>query len=101
MISNRIKSKLDNTIEEACEKAQIPGMAFLVAQHGEPIYEKYVGYRNKAKELPVTKDTIFGIASITKYLVCIAVMQLRDDENLIVVDKVDTCLCISIYYNVI
>lgn len=88
MISDRIKSKLDNTIEIACEKEQIPGMTLLIAQHGEPIYEKYVGYRNKAEELPVTKDTIFGLASITKSLVCLAVMQLRDAGKLNVDDKV-------------
>src|SRR5699024_4748922 len=39
-------------------------------------------------ELPVTKDTIFGLASITKSLVCLAVMQLRDAGKLNVDDNV-------------
>src|SRR5699024_11564873 len=39
-----------------------------------------------------TKNTIFGLASITKSLVCLAVMQLRDAGKLNVDDKVVTWL---------
>src|SRR5699024_10339376 len=92
MLTNQMKVQLDNIIEDAANRAQIPGMAFVISQHGKPIYEKYVGYRNQAELLPVTSDTIFGLASITKSLVCLAVMQLQDAGKLHINDLVTTWL---------
>ena len=36
---------------------------------GKVIYEKYFGYKNEEKKLPIDENTIFGIASITKSFV--------------------------------
>lgn len=88
MFTNKIKTQIDELLQTTCEKDQIPGMALVIAQHGKPIYENYIGYRNVEQELPVTADTIFGLASITKSLACLAVMHLRDAGKLNIQDKV-------------
>lgn len=88
MISEIMKKELDETLIKKCAENHIPGMALVVQRNGKSIYEKYYGYRNVAEKLPVTDDTIFGLASITKSLTSLAVMQLRDAGKLNVEDKV-------------
>src|SRR5699024_10250572 len=69
-------------------KYQIPGTAIGLAIKGEKVYEKGFGFRNIRKNLPVTSDTIFGVASITKSFVCVAIMQLQEKGLLKVHDPV-------------
>ncbi|WP_456277548.1 serine hydrolase [Bacillus sp. AK128] len=70
------------------EKYQIPGTAIGFAHNGEKIYEKGFGYRNVNQQLPVTMDTVFGIASVTKSFTCMAIMQLQEQGKLSVHDPV-------------
>jgi len=47
----------------------------LVAEHGEIIYEKGVGYANMETHVPNTPRTKFGIASLTKQFTAALVLQ--------------------------
>ncbi|WP_163972127.1 serine hydrolase domain-containing protein [Oceanobacillus halotolerans] len=85
---NQDFTALDEALTAIQESKQIPGMAVVVAKEGEPIYEKYAGYRDVEKKLPVTPDTIFGVASITKSVTALAVMQLQDAQKLSVLDPI-------------
>lgn len=71
-----------------CEQTQIPGMSVIVAKEGQPVFEKNYGYRHVEEQKPVTKDTMFGVASLTKSLACLAIMQLEDSGKLTVEDPV-------------
>ncbi|WP_243292220.1 serine hydrolase domain-containing protein [Bacillus sp. FJAT-47783] len=81
-------SSLDAILNEKCKSAHVPGMAIAVSQHGEIVFEKYFGYRDVERLLPVTSDTIFGVASITKSFTALAIMQLEDERKLSVNDPV-------------
>lgn len=70
------------------EKYLIPGVALGIAQDGVPVYEKGFGYRRISESQPVTMDTVFGIASITKSFICAAIMQLQEAGKLNVHDPV-------------
>lgn len=59
-------SEINKIINKETQIDDVPGMALVVAQFGEKIYENFYGFRNVDKKLPVEKDTIFGVASITK-----------------------------------
>lgn len=74
--------------EKLIEKYQIPGTAVGIAQNGEVVYEKGFGYRNIAEDLPVTMDSIFGIASVSKSFICVAIMQLQEAGKLSVHDSI-------------
>ena len=58
---------LDAAIDQAIREDKIPGAVLLVGHHGEVVYRKAYGYRalEPTKE-PMTVDTIFDIASLTK-----------------------------------
>ncbi|MET3576117.1 CubicO group peptidase (beta-lactamase class C family) [Bhargavaea ullalensis] len=70
------------------EKHSIPGYAIGVNKNGERLYEKGFGFREMEKQQPVTMDTVFGIASITKSFTCVAIMHLQEAGLLNVNDAV-------------
>jgi CubicO group peptidase (beta-lactamase class C family) len=55
-------------------KYRIPGVAIGLSQYGIPVFEKGFGFRNVEYRLPITMDTVFGIASVTKTFTCVAIM---------------------------
>jgi CubicO group peptidase (beta-lactamase class C family) len=66
----------------------IPGVAVAVSSKGKVIYQKGFGYRDLHKKLPVTPETIFGIASVTKSFTAAAIMELQQEGRLSVDDPV-------------
>lgn len=55
-----------------------PGFSTLVARKGKVIHFETCGYRDAEKQLPVEKDTIFRIYSMTKPITSIALMMLYE-----------------------
>ncbi|WP_232699962.1 serine hydrolase domain-containing protein [Brevibacillus daliensis] len=74
------------------EEFKLPGASIGIAKGGELVYEKNIGFRDPAGELPITIDTVFGIGSITKSMTCVAIMQLQEAGKLSVHDSVVTYL---------
>ena len=58
---------------------QAPGLAITIAKGDAVIYEKAFGYRDQEHKLPVTTETVFGIASITKSFTAAAIAQLVEE----------------------
>jgi CubicO group peptidase (beta-lactamase class C family) len=81
-------SDFEEYIQKIMEQESIAGAAIAVAQHGEVIYQKGFGVRNQRTQEPVTPETIFGVASITKSFTAMAIMQLEDEGKLSVTDPV-------------
>jgi len=69
---------LDHIIDKAITDHQIPGAVLLVSHNGEIVYRKAFGDRSlEPHREPMTLDTIFDIASLTKVVATTtAVMQL-------------------------
>ncbi|KXH82091.1 hypothetical protein AU377_06345 [Sporosarcina sp. HYO08] len=61
------------------DKEQIPGVAVAVSVGGQVVYEQGFGKRNLETMEPVTPDTIFGIASVTKSFTALAIMKLAEE----------------------
>jgi len=58
---------LDAVIQDAIEQQQCPGAVVLVGHHGSIVYKKAYGMRSlEPTREPMTLDTIFDIASLTK-----------------------------------
>jgi uncharacterized protein YbbC (DUF1343 family)/CubicO group peptidase (beta-lactamase class C family) len=69
---------IDSIVQEAIHGGQIPGAVVLVWHNGEVVYRKAFGHRSlEPRREPMTVDTIFDIASLTKVVATTsAVMQL-------------------------
>lgn len=74
--------RIDQLLEDYIARKEIAGAAVWVYQEGKPVYEKVFGYADIEKRRPVTKDTIFRLASMTKPLTGIAVMKLVEEGKL-------------------
>jgi CubicO group peptidase (beta-lactamase class C family) len=64
------------------QRRSIPGIAVTVFDSSSTLFAAGFGQRNLEADLPVTPDTIFGIASVTKSLTCLAVLQLASRGKL-------------------
>ena len=60
----------------------IPGLVYGVVQNGKLVYLKGVGVQDIATKRPVTADSLFRIASMTKAFTALSILQLRDEGKL-------------------
>jgi uncharacterized protein YbbC (DUF1343 family)/CubicO group peptidase (beta-lactamase class C family) len=81
---------IDPIVEEAIRDKQIPGAVVIVGHDGEVVYRKAFGSRAiEPHREPMTVDTIFDLASLTKVLVTTtAVMQLMEQGKVRLNDPV-------------
>lgn len=69
---------------------RMPGAVLAVAKNGKlVIYEAY-GFRNKASNTPMTKDTIFQLASMTKVMTAVSAMTFYEEGKLPLTTPVST-----------
>jgi CubicO group peptidase (beta-lactamase class C family) len=64
------------------EKVHYPGSAFGVLVDGRLVYASGFGHTDVAKKIPATPQSAFRIASMTKSITALAIMQLRDAGKL-------------------
>lgn len=85
---------LDAVIEDAIRADQIPGAVVLIAHKGQIIYEKAYGARALVpRREPMTLDTIFDAASLTKVIATTpGIMKLVETGKLRLGDRVTTYL---------
>jgi uncharacterized protein YbbC (DUF1343 family)/CubicO group peptidase (beta-lactamase class C family) len=71
-------SQVDSIIEKAIADGNVPGAVLVVGHNGAVIYRKAYGERSlEPKREPMTLDTVFDVASLTKVIATTtAVMQL-------------------------
>lgn len=75
----------------------MPGVALSLFEQDDVLFSGTYGHRDREAGLPVTEDTIFGIASITKSFTCLAVLQLASQGRLSVDDPIDRHLPFSLW----
>jgi uncharacterized protein YbbC (DUF1343 family)/CubicO group peptidase (beta-lactamase class C family) len=81
---------LDSVIQEAVRKDQIPGAVVIVGQEGKLVYQKAYGSRALVPSRePMTIDTIFDIASLTKVIATTSsIMKLVEQGRVRINDRV-------------
>lgn len=58
--------KLDGLIEDAMKRTGVPGAAVAVVYNDEVVYERAFGIREVGKPEPITPETVFQLASMSK-----------------------------------
>lgn len=66
---------------------KVPGLGTIIYVQGKPIYKQFLGSRyinntNRSKDLPVTEDTRFRVASVSKQFTSYTIMQLAEQGKL-------------------
>ncbi len=80
--------QFESYLKEAMQKYHIPGCAVAVSQHGKVLFQKGFGFCDQMTKAPVTENSIFGIASVTKSFTALAIIMLEDEGLLSVNDPV-------------
>jgi CubicO group peptidase (beta-lactamase class C family) len=87
--ASRLKH-IDEAVASAIKAGEVPGAVVLVARHGRIAYLNAFGARSVSpKPEPMTTDTIFDVASLTKVMATTpSIMRLVEDGVLRLDDKV-------------
>ncbi len=68
-------------LQDAVNKASIPGAVALVARHGRIVLHRAYGMADSTAQQPMELDSIFRIASQTKAITSTAVMMLWEEGH--------------------
>jgi CubicO group peptidase (beta-lactamase class C family) len=87
-LSTEKVAALDSALEHIRSSFNIPGLAVGIAQNNRIVYAKGFGVRDLRSSEPVTAQTLFECASITKTFTALAVMQLVEQKKIALQDPV-------------
>ena len=85
-------SRLDARLKEIVDTGQYAGLVTLVARDGRIVDWQAWGSRDRERNLPMERDTIVRIYSMSKILTTVAVMQLHEQARLKLDDPVEKYL---------
>lgn len=73
---------LERDIPKLMKSADIPGLSAALIRDGKLVWSKGFGVRNAETNAPVTNDTVFEAASLSKVVFAYAVLKLVDEGKL-------------------
>lgn len=81
-LSSKRLERVSELFQDLVDQQQLAGAVALVARQGKVAFFKAWGRMDLADDVPMGKDTIFRIASMTKPITCTAVMILHEEGRL-------------------
>src|SRR5262245_35858482 len=73
---------IDSSLREAVERKDVPGVVALVTDRERVLYQGAFGVADVATGRPLTQDAMFRIASMTKPVTSVALMQLVEQGRI-------------------
>ena len=86
MSHDRIQN-LTSVLNKYVENKKLAAVA-LIARRGKIVYFESVGQMDIEKKIPMSRNTIFRIASQTKAIVSVGIMMLQEEGKLLISDPV-------------
>jgi serine-type D-Ala-D-Ala carboxypeptidase/endopeptidase len=81
-IERAATAEVDRIFADWARDAHVPGLVYGIVQAGRLVHVKGVGVQDTAGRRPVTPDTLFRIASMSKAFTALAILKLRDEGKL-------------------
>ena len=75
-------AKIDTIFADYALDQHVPGLVFGIVADNKLVYVRGLGVQDLASKQPLTPDTLFRIASMTKAFTALTVLKLRDDGKL-------------------
>jgi len=92
VLNQTTAAEIDAILQRAVQQGTIPGVVAMVTNKDRIIYEGAFGLMDVGNKKPMSKDTIFRIASMTKPVTSVAVMMLVEQGKLSLDDPVSKYL---------
>lgn len=86
-MNRQVLAKIDTIMDISIKKKAFPGGVVLVARNGQVVFEKAYGYYDYSKKKPVTTETVYDLASVTKILATTQAVMFLASRNLIDVNR--------------
>lgn len=80
-------ARIDSLLDSFVNDGRVGGVVALVLRDGKPVYERAVGWRDKEARSPMAMDTVFRIASQSKALTSVAILELMEEGKLTLNDS--------------
>jgi CubicO group peptidase (beta-lactamase class C family) len=80
--------RLESALQQVIDSQRIAGAVTLIWRKGEMAHAAAAGYRDLKAQVPMTRDTLFRIASMTKPVVSLAALLLMQEDKLRLEDPV-------------
>ncbi len=80
-------ARVDAVLDQYVNEGRVAGIVALVLRDGKPVYQHAVGWADKEAGRKMTMDTEFRIASQSKALTSVAILQLMEEGKLTVNDR--------------
>lgn len=84
IINSAAKARLDSTLQSFIDSGRIAGVSALIFEKNQEVYFKAFGMADREKSVPMDRNTLVRIFSMTKPVTGVALMQLyeKGDFNL-------------------
>src|SRR3979490_130994 len=83
---------IDNSLRGAIERKDVPGVVALITDRERVLYQGAFGVADVATGRPLTSDALFRIASMTKPVTSVALMQLVEKGRISLEDLAEDYL---------
>jgi len=80
-------ARVDALLDSYVKDGRVAGIVALVLRDGKPVYERAVGWSDREAGRKMAMDTEFRIASQSKALTSVAILQLMEEGKLTVNDR--------------
>ncbi len=80
-------ANIEDIVREAIQERAMPGCQVWAAKNGQVIYHKNFGYHTYDSITPVTDETIYDLASVTKVAATLQAVMFLEERNVIQLDK--------------
>ncbi len=84
--------KIPSMLQRYVDDGSIAGVVTLVMHNGEVVHQAAIGWADKEARKPMRVDTLFRVASQTKALTSVAVLQLAEEGKLSLTQPVSTII---------
>jgi CubicO group peptidase (beta-lactamase class C family) len=74
---------IGKVVKEEIAREQMPGAVLAIARRGKLVYFEAFGYRDKAAGVPMTTDSLFSIASMTKPMAAVGALKLYEQGSVL------------------
>ena len=91
-LTETLTEKIEPLIEQTMKSYDVPGLALAVAKDGKIVYAKGFGVKDLRSREPITPDSLFHMASVSKTFVATAIVQLLEQGKIQLDDPVRTYL---------
>jgi CubicO group peptidase (beta-lactamase class C family) len=87
-----VEASIDSVFSDYIERLRLTGLEVGIVMHNEIVYAKGFGVRNSETQEPVTPESLFHMASVSKPFVATGIMQLVEDGKIDLDETVVTYL---------